>query len=129
MQAASPADAGRFRKVGGRAGVGAARQIFADQMAEATVSSRSELIVRAGVPQLVQQVVDRGFTYDEQQQRWVDAKWDGTQRLTQVVVFSDEYFRLLREKPILRRYFALGERVLVVANGRAYETLPPDDAG
>ena len=87
------------------------------------------MLVRAGVQQVVQQVVDRGFTYDEPAQRWVDAKWDGTQQLQQVVAFSDEYFKLLREKPALQRYFALGERVLVVVNGQAYETLLPDDNG
>jgi hypothetical protein len=33
---------------------------------------------------------------------------------------SDEYFALLKQNPKLASYFALGERVVVVFDGRVY---------
>lgn len=42
----------------------------------------------------------------------------------QVVFFSDEYFALLEEIPELADYFAIGEAVIVVIDGTAYEVVP-----
>jgi hypothetical protein len=44
---------------------------------------------------------------------------------TQEVVFlSDEYFALLAATPALAEYFALGEQVIVVLDGVAYQVVP-----
>jgi hypothetical protein len=40
-----------------------------------------------------------------------------------VVFLSDEYFALLDENPELGPYFALGDRVIVVLDGIAYEVV------
>ena len=37
---------------------------------------------------------------------------------------SDEYFELLKEKPRIGRYLALGDRVIVVFDGKTYEIRP-----
>jgi len=34
---------------------------------------------------------------------------------------SDEYFELLKQNPKLGSYFSLGERVIVVLDGRVYK--------
>lgn len=53
---------------------------------------------------------------------WTDAdfKADARQPETTLVFGSDEYFALLKREPRLATYFALGERVVVVYDGRVY---------
>ncbi|MBN1285645.1 MAG: VWA domain-containing protein [Anaerolineae bacterium] len=56
---------------------------------------------------------------------WIDTEYDPDQYTTQkVVFFSDEYFALLDQIPELGEYLALGEQVIVVYNGVAYEVMP-----
>lgn len=53
---------------------------------------------------------------------WTDTTFQPDTMTTEPVVFlSDEYFALLDEVPALAPYFALGERVIVVIDGTAYE--------
>ncbi len=53
---------------------------------------------------------------------WTDSEFKQDARLpeTTLVFGSDEYFALLKREPQLARYFALGERVLVVFKDKAY---------
>lgn len=53
---------------------------------------------------------------------WTDSEFKAESRLTEtaLVFGSDEYFALLKQHPKLGSYFALGERVLVVFEGRVY---------
>ena len=53
---------------------------------------------------------------------WTDADFKADARLpeTALVFASDEYFELARREPLLAKYFALGERVVVVFKGRVY---------
>ena len=53
---------------------------------------------------------------------WTDSEFKVDSRLPEtVLVFgSDEYFALLKQNPKLGSYFALGERVVVVLDGRVY---------
>lgn len=53
---------------------------------------------------------------------WTDAEFKTGSTLPETVIKfgSDEYFNLLKQKPRLGDYFALGERVLVVFEGRVY---------
>jgi Ca-activated chloride channel family protein len=53
---------------------------------------------------------------------WTDSEFKPDAHLPEtVLVFgSDEYFTLLKQNPKLGSYFALGERVLVVFEGRVY---------
>lgn len=53
---------------------------------------------------------------------WTDTTFDGAKMETVFVEFlSDDYFELISENPDLGDYFALGERVIVVCEGTAYE--------
>lgn len=55
---------------------------------------------------------------------WVDTAFDArTMRPERVVFGSDAYFKLLARRPALAPYFALGPRVIVVLDGRAYESV------
>ncbi len=53
---------------------------------------------------------------------WTDSEFKTDSRLPEtVLVFaSDEYFALLKQNPKLGSYFSLGERVVVVLDGRVY---------
>ncbi len=51
---------------------------------------------------------------------WIDTEYEG-EETEKVEFLSIEYFDLLRAEPQLGDYFALGDRVIVVYNGRAYE--------
>ncbi len=53
---------------------------------------------------------------------WTDSEFKADSRLpeTKVVFGSDEYFALLKQIPKLGSFFALGERVVVVFEGRVY---------
>lgn len=53
---------------------------------------------------------------------WTDAEFKAESRLpeTALTFASDEYFALLKREPRLSEFFALGERVVVVYQGRVY---------
>lgn len=55
---------------------------------------------------------------------WTDAEFKPDSRLPETVLTfgSDEYFALLKQKAVLGSYFSLGERVVVVFEGRVYRT-------
>lgn len=56
---------------------------------------------------------------------WYDTAFDtAAMAATEVAVGSDEFFALLAENPEAGRYFALGERVVVVLGGKAYRSEP-----
>jgi len=56
---------------------------------------------------------------------WVDTAFDAAQIKPEQVIFgSERYFALLRQLPELGRYLALGDRVTVVLNGKAYAIAP-----
>ncbi len=57
--------------------------------------------------------------------RWVDGAFDKQKmKTTKVELFTEAYFDLIRKHPELGRCFALGERIVVVVDGAAYETIP-----
>ncbi|GAC1398310.1 MAG: hypothetical protein NVSMB56_13270 [Pyrinomonadaceae bacterium] len=53
---------------------------------------------------------------------WTDAEFSADAKLPESVLTfgSDEYFALLKREPQLAQFFSLGERVVVVFNGRVY---------
>lgn len=70
----------------------------------------------------IQTVGDK--TFIELEGIWTDTVFEPDTMTTQEVVFlSDEYFDLLDTLPELARYFALGENVIVVVEGVAYEVV------
>lgn len=78
----------------------------------------------AGAPpvQPIQTVNDKTFIWRDGV--WTDTSFQPDIMQTEKVVFlSDAYFALLEQKPELGDYFALGERVIVVLDGVAYEVV------
>lgn len=65
-----------------------------------------------------------GKTFIQLNGVWTDTTFTPDTMTTQQVVFlSDEYFDLLDQHPELADYFALGDRVIVVVEGVAYEVV------
>ncbi len=80
----------------------------------------------AASPGLLRFVGDRAFLWDDANQRYIDTTWDGRAAARQVQAFSDEYFRLLSDKPELARYLALAEHMLLVVGGEVIEIIPAE---
>jgi len=56
---------------------------------------------------------------------WTDTDYDPSKMSTiKVGLYSDDYFELIAARPEWGQFFALGERVIVMLDGKAYETVP-----
>lgn len=76
-----------------------------------------------GYAQQVRVVGDKAFVLRDGV--WTDTSFDPSRMTTTRLAFgSDAFFELLAAHPELGRFFALGERVIVVVDGVAYETTP-----
>jgi Ca-activated chloride channel family protein len=55
---------------------------------------------------------------------WVDTEYRGDAGLAKVTLTfgTEEFFKLLSEKPELGKYFALGKKVIVVLEGTVYQS-------
>ena len=75
------------------------------------------------VHEQVKQVGDRAFVYRDGV--WTDTTFDPTKMTPVKVSFgSDVYFDLLAAHPEWGRYFAVGQYVIVVLDGTAYQVVP-----
>ena len=73
--------------------------------------------------QAMQYAGDRTFVWRDG--AWIDTLYDpDTMTPTKVVFLSDEYFELLDLDPAIGEFLALGEHVLFVWEGAAYEVVP-----
>ena len=71
----------------------------------------------------IQAVADKTFIL--QSGVWTDTTFTPDTTQTQKVTFlSDDYFALLNSKPELAQFFAIGDHVVVVLDGTAYEVTP-----
>lgn len=63
-----------------------------------------------------------GKTFYLREGVWTDAEFKPEARLPETTIKfgSDDYFALLKQKPRLADYFALGERIIVVYEGKVY---------
>ncbi len=63
-----------------------------------------------------------GKTFYLREGVWTDAEYKPGMKLPQTVIKfgSDDYFKLLKQKPKLADYFSLGEQVVVVLDGAIY---------
>ena len=103
-------------EVSGMGAVQKAADQAALSAAEAPVSIEGE------AQQKLRIVADRTFIYTNGV--WMDTAFDPDTMKTQAVAFlSKDYFRLLRAYPSLGAAFALGERVIALADGVAYEVV------
>ena len=73
-------------------------------------------------------VGDRAFV--DQSGVWTETTFDPSAMTTIKVQFaSDDYFKLMEARPDLAEAFALGDRVIAISNGQAFEvTLDPQPA-
>jgi Ca-activated chloride channel family protein len=70
----------------------------------------------------VRYVLDKAFVLKDGV--WIDTTFDAARmKPVQVAFASTAYFALLDKRPALRRYFALGENVIVVLDGKAYQVI------
>ncbi len=77
--------------------------------------------------QQVQIVGDRAFVLKDGV--WTDTTFDPTRMSTVKLPFgSDTFFDFLADHPEAGRYFAIGQSVIVVVDGVAYETVASDEA-
>ena len=114
-------------RLGPGSGGGLARARTASE-AWATSATRIRTPSRSREKRVIRNVGEKTFVFDGQ--RWVDTAWEGKQEPKKITAFSDEYFKLVEQHKELARFFALGERVLVVFDGDVYETVPasnPDE--
>lgn len=75
----------------------------------------------------VQYVAGRAFYW--QAGKWIDSLYDGKKPPQKVAAFSDEYFKLLQQHPEIKSVLALGEKVVFVTDGQAYEITEAPAAG
>ncbi len=71
----------------------------------------------------LKQVGNRTFVFRDK--TWVDTQYDPAKmKATAITFLSDEYFALLDKYPDLKDALALGDHVIVVVDGAAYEVKP-----
>ena len=90
-------------------------------MDRAVVESQLKRSEQAAAPsvQQLRQVGDKTFLFS--QNAWPDTAFDASKMQAEAIVFgSDRYFQLLSQFPEIGRYLALGDRVTVILNGKAY---------
>jgi Ca-activated chloride channel family protein len=77
------------------------------------------------VAQRLRVVGSRTFLFDGE--KWIDTAFD-PQRMqaTQVAFLSKDYFELIAARSDLAAAFALGQRVIAIADGKAYEVVSAD---
>ena len=106
---------------GDRSGQTAVAKAVAENALAASEQAAAPASVAA--TQALQQVGDRTFLLSNGV--WVDTTFDPTQMTAEAVAFgSERYFALLAAHPELGRYLALGDRVTVIADGKAYAVAP-----
>jgi Ca-activated chloride channel family protein len=106
---------------GDRSGQAAVAKAVTEQAL--TASEQAAAPSAAEVAQALQQVGDRTFLFSNG--AWVDTTFDSTKTAAESVAFgSKRYFALLAAHPEIGRYLALGDRVTVMLDGKAYAVAP-----
>jgi Ca-activated chloride channel family protein len=89
---------------------------------EAAMQS-ADAVSEAAAGDSIRQVGGKTFVFKNA--GWVDTAFDPAKMKAETIKFgSDRYFKLLAERPEIGRYLALGDRVTVVAQGKAYAIEP-----
>jgi Ca-activated chloride channel family protein len=107
-----------------RSGQGAVEKAMAEQQLK---SSEQAAAAPGQANPTLRQVGNKAFILREG--AWVDSTFDATKVKAEAIVFgSENYFRLLSTHPEIGRYLALGDRVTVVLDGKAYAIAPEQPA-
>jgi hypothetical protein len=54
---------------------------------------------------------------------WTDTSWNGNGEMVKIPFNSDDYYKLLGDKPEWGKYFSVGDKVLVVLEGKVYQVV------
>jgi len=65
-------------------------------------------------------------TFVKRDDAWIDSRYQEGMDITKIGFGSDNYYQLLGQRPDWGAYFALGEHVIFVADGQAYEVTEGD---
>ncbi len=116
-------------KVAGRAAVGQSKDAkqLQEQDAAKSRGAAADGKKGSGAADLMRIVGTR--TFYKSKDSWVDSAYDKKDETKKIVLFSDEYFEFLGKHKDLAKCFALGDRVIVMVEGVAYETVPPPEEG
>jgi Ca-activated chloride channel family protein len=105
-------DAISARRVSGAGAVKAAKM---------TQSLKTEdMASQAALPEILYKE-DKTFHLRDGQ--WVDSEYQGKMAVKEIRFNSDDYFRLISEKPGIARYLSAGSRMIVVYQGTAYKII------
>ena len=113
--------AGEQKSASGQGAVEASRELGRLRSLGYVGDSDTDAVEVAG-KRVIRNVGEKTFVFDGQ--RWIDTTWEGKPEPKKITAFSDEYFKLVEQHKELARFFALGERVLIVFDGDVYETVP-----
>jgi len=65
-------------------------------------------------------------TFVQRDDAWIDSRYQEGMDVSRIGFGSDNYYQLLGQRPDWGPYFALGEHVIFVADGQAYEVTEGD---
>lgn len=103
-------------------GAGAVGQAKSLSMAKVAQAPMSGYFDSEGKFKKIERVTQAGTkTFFNKDGLWVDAEYEGKLETIKVERFSQAYFKLLSQVPEIGKYFALGERVIFLLNGKAIE--------
>jgi Ca-activated chloride channel family protein len=78
------------------------------------------------IAQRIRVAGSRTFLFDGE--KWIDTAFDpGQMQAIKVAFLSEDYFDLIAAQPDLAAAFALGQRVIALAGGKAYEVVPEEE--
>lgn len=77
-----------------------------------------------GKPAAIRHIGDRTFVHDGT--RYVDTTWDGKKETRKVKLYSDDYFTLLKQRPELKKFAAIGEPMVIVIGQEIIEFTSAD---
>ncbi len=106
-----------------RADMNAATGIGAVRQSKQTRDyQEAEQVAVTAAPSVTRVVAEKTFYLRDKV--WTDSEFKADAKLPETVLKfgSNEYFELLKAKPRLAEFFALGEQVIVVFDGRVYRT-------
>ncbi len=103
----------------GAGAVGQARTLGATKKAQAPMMTYFDA---EGKERKIEKVAQAGTkTFFNKNGLWVDSEYEGKLETIKVERFSQAYFKLLSRVPEIGKYFALGDKVIFLLNGKAVE--------
>jgi len=138
LEANAPASITALPTVGRNAQFGALRNAPARRAADAAATTGAVAVAQSKKAREQQEALRyekdtssavksaKGKTFYLRDKVWTDSEFRADKKLPETVVkfASSEYFDLLKSKPQLAEFFALGESVVVVFEGRVYRVEP-----